>query len=98
MAALFAKARPLDAAERVLVTKLMEMQRHAMLMYTSCGWFFDEPSGIETVQILTYAARAMQLAAEFGPPLEPEFLRRPVRRARSSSESGESGKSEPTGE
>jgi len=39
--------------------KLMEMQRNAMLMYTSCGWFFDEISGIETVQIMTYAKRAI---------------------------------------
>lgn len=44
--------------------KLLEMQRHEMLMYTSCGWFFDEISGIETVQIMTYAARAMQLAKD----------------------------------
>ena len=40
----------LDAAERVRALSLMEMARHAMLMYTSCGWFFDELSGIETVQ------------------------------------------------
>ncbi len=38
------------------------MQRHAMLMYTSCGWFFDELSGIETVQTIMYAGRALQLA------------------------------------
>ena len=41
---------------------LLEMQRHAMLMYTSCGWFFDELSGIETVQTIMYAGRALQLA------------------------------------
>ncbi len=40
------------------------MQRHAMLMYTSCGWFFDELSGIETVQVIQYAGRAVQLAEE----------------------------------
>ena len=40
---------------------LLEMQRHCLLMYTSCGWFFDEISGIETVQILQYAARALEL-------------------------------------
>jgi alpha-amylase/alpha-mannosidase (GH57 family) len=44
------------------IIKLLEMQRHAMLMYTSCGWFFDEVSGIETTQIIAYAARAIQLA------------------------------------
>ena len=46
-----------------------------MLMYTSCGWFFSEISGIETVQIMKYAARAMQLAQEFGVyGLEEKFL------------------------
>ena len=42
----------------------MEMQRRAMLMYTSCGWFFDELSGIETVQVIQYAGRVVQLAQE----------------------------------
>ncbi len=59
------------------VLKLLEMQRHAMLMYTSCGWFFDDVSGIETVQVLLYAARAVELALEVsGLDLEPEFLER----------------------
>ena len=57
------------------VLKLLEMQRHAMLMYTSCGWFFDELSGIETVQVIQYAGRAIQLARETsGIDLEPEFI------------------------
>ena len=57
--------------------QLLEMQRHAMLMYTSCGWFFDELSGIETVQVIHYAARALQLAAQLtGRSLEEEFLNR----------------------
>ncbi|MFC1764640.1 DUF3536 domain-containing protein, partial [Planctomycetota bacterium] len=50
--------------EKVTILKLLEMQRHAMLMFTSCGWFFDDISGIEGIQILQYAARAMQLAKE----------------------------------
>ncbi len=54
----------LSPAERIDLLKLMEMQRHAQLMYTSCGWFFDDISGIETVQVIAYAARAIQLAAE----------------------------------
>ena len=54
---------------------LMEMQRQAMLMYTSCGWFFNEISGIETIQILKYASRAIQIAAEFSDEdIETEFL------------------------
>ncbi len=61
--------------ERVAILKLMELQRHAMLMYTSCGWFFDELSGIETVQVIMYAARAVQLAQElFGDHIEEHFL------------------------
>lgn len=50
--------------ERILVLKLQEMQRHCMLMFTSCGWFFDDLSGIETVQCIQYAARALQLGEE----------------------------------
>jgi len=52
----------LSPVERTHVMRLMEMQRQELLMYTSCGWFFDEISGIETVQILQYACRAIQLA------------------------------------
>lgn len=47
------------AAERRRVLSLMEMQRNRVLMYTSCGWFFDDVSGIETAQILQYAVRAI---------------------------------------
>ncbi|WP_242392708.1 DUF3536 domain-containing protein [Anaeromyxobacter oryzisoli] len=54
--------------------RLLELERHAQLMFTSCGWFFSEVSGIETVQILRYAARAIQLARELvDVDLEPEF-------------------------
>ena len=53
-----------DEDGRRTLLKLLESQRHAMLMYTSCGWFFDDISGIETVQILLYAARAAELARE----------------------------------
>jgi alpha-amylase/alpha-mannosidase (GH57 family) len=59
------------------ILRLMEMQRHAMLMYTSCGWFFDEVSGIETTQVLQYACRVIQLAAQTGGvDLETEFMKR----------------------
>lgn len=68
-------ARELNDAERICALRLLEMQRHAMLMFTSCGWFFDEISGIETVQVIQYAARALQLATELGAEnLEPHFL------------------------
>ena len=70
----------LNEADRVRALELMEMQRHTQLMYTSCGWFFDDVAGIETVQIIAYAARVLQLAKEiFGEraaTLEPAFLER----------------------
>ncbi len=58
--------KTLDADDRVRVLSLLEMQHHAMLMYTSCGWFFSDVSGIETQQILRYAARALELAESLG--------------------------------
>ena len=61
--------------EITTVLKLLELQRHAMLMYTSCGWFFDDLSGIETVQVIQYAGRVIQLAEElFGDKTERQFL------------------------
>ncbi|MEM3564092.1 MAG: DUF3536 domain-containing protein [Candidatus Jordarchaeaceae archaeon] len=68
--------RQLSREEKVRVLKLLEMQRNALLMYTSCGWFFDEISGIESTQVMRYAARAMQLAKELcGEDLEPDYLK-----------------------
>lgn len=77
-------ARELDQPSRVRALKLLEMQRNAMLMYTSCGWFFDELSGIETVQVIQYAGRAIQLAREVmqGDDLEAQFCER-LRNAKS---------------
>jgi alpha-amylase/alpha-mannosidase (GH57 family) len=67
--------RDLSREERVKLLKLLEMERHAMLMFTSCAWFFDEISRIETVQVMQYASRAMQLAMEInGEDLEPRYL------------------------
>lgn len=62
--------RDLLQEERIRALKLLEMQRHAMLMFTSCGWFFDDIGGIETIQIILYAARAIQLAKEIRPGFE----------------------------
>jgi len=73
----FLKDHSTKTAEPGNILRLMEMQRHAMLMYTSCGWFFDEVSGIETTQIMQYACRAMQLMSQVGGrELEAEFLKR----------------------
>jgi len=61
--------------ERVKALKLLEIQRNAMLMYTSCGWFFADISGIETIQNLKYSLKAMELAKELGKTdLEERFL------------------------
>ena len=69
------RRKSVKGADRVNIWKLLEMQRHAMLMYTSCGWFFDELSGIETVQVIQYAGRVVQLAEElFGNDIERRFL------------------------
>lgn len=51
--------RPLGEDERIRALSVLEIQRHALLMYTSCGWFFTELSGIETVQVLKYAGRVI---------------------------------------
>ncbi|HXW56193.1 MAG TPA: DUF3536 domain-containing protein [Candidatus Cybelea sp.] len=65
-----------SAEQRILALRLLEMQRHLMLMYTSCGWFFDEVSGIETVQVIEYAGRSVQLADEIdrSKNFESQFL------------------------
>lgn len=54
--------RPVQGAGKIKILRLLEMQRNAMLMFTSCGWFFDEVSGLETNQILQYANRAINYA------------------------------------
>ena len=68
--------REITEPEVVSLLKLLEMQRHLMLMYTSCGWFFDEISGLESMKVLEYAGRALQLAREIftDEDLEPRFL------------------------
>ena len=67
----------LDEEQTTKFIRLMEMQRQCLLMFTSCAWFFDEISGIETVQVLQYANRAIQLAErESDVHLEEEFIGR----------------------
>lgn len=70
----------MGAEEQTRALKLLEIDRHIQLMYTSCGWFFDDISGIETVQIISYAGRVLQLAEQLfqapGAALQPEFLAR----------------------
>jgi alpha-amylase/alpha-mannosidase (GH57 family) len=55
-------SHPLSSEERSQALELLELQRHLLLMYTSCGWFFEESSRIETLQVLQYAVRAAELS------------------------------------
>ncbi len=67
----------LKKTDEIILLKLLEIQRQSMLMYTSCGWFFDDISGIETVQILQYAGMALQISEGLsGDSLEQGFLER----------------------
>jgi alpha-amylase/alpha-mannosidase (GH57 family) len=73
----FLAGHVVEGSSNVTALELLEMQRNAMLMYTSCGWFFNDLSGIETVQVLHYAGRVIQLAEKVsGHELEAEFLER----------------------
>jgi len=56
--------RRLGEREAAEVVGLMALQQELMSMYTSCGWFFDDVGGIETVQILRHAVRAVELAEQ----------------------------------
>jgi alpha-amylase/alpha-mannosidase (GH57 family) len=84
--------RDLSEADRITALKLLELERHAQLMFTSCGWFFDDIGGIEARQIIQYAGRALQLAGElFEDRLEAEFLER-LEKARSNQPEAGDGK------
>jgi alpha-amylase/alpha-mannosidase (GH57 family) len=70
------QSRELSPEERHRLLSLLEMERHALLMYTSCGWFFDDLAGIEAIQVMRYAARAIQLGQEIsGTDLETPYTR-----------------------
>lgn len=76
-------ARPLSPADEVRAFTLLEMQRHALLMFTSCGWFFYDISGIETIQVLRYAARVIELSDQLGLPSHREAFLGMLAQARS---------------
>jgi len=65
----FLKARapkPLDEEGQIRALTHLEIQRNALLMYTSCAWFFNDLSGIETIQVLQYAGRVLDLLESLG--------------------------------
>ena len=67
--------RALSDAEQTRAFDLLEMQRSALLMFTSCGWFFSDLAGIETIQVLRYAARVLDLQNQLGfEPPRQQFL------------------------
>lgn len=69
------RSSPPARTTAVRALHLLELERHLQLMYTSCGWFFHDLAGIETVQVLRYAARAIQLADRlFEADVETDFL------------------------
>ncbi|THH39827.1 DUF3536 domain-containing protein [Neolewinella litorea] len=73
----WAKSREITPRQKIRMLRLLEMQRHAMLMYTSCAWFFNEVSGIETLQVLQYANRAIHLCEVLtGKNYHPDFIAR----------------------
>jgi alpha-amylase/alpha-mannosidase (GH57 family) len=66
---------PLEESQKIKGLKLLEMERHALRMFTSCGWFFADIGGLETGIILQHAAKAIELAREFSDQrLEQNFL------------------------
>lgn len=70
-------SRRLKPHEEESIIELMELQRHLMFMYTSCGWFFDNPGGLETTLVLKHAVKALEMAGPlFGKRLDNEFFRR----------------------
>lgn len=62
----------LDEPDKLRALQLLDMQRHALLMYASCAWFFDDLSDIEPLQTVAHAARAIELA---GPHQVPRLER-----------------------
>jgi len=67
--------KSLDAVAVLRAFELLESQRMGLFMFTSCGWFFDDISGLEASQVLMYADRAMALVRDWAESdLEPRFL------------------------
>jgi hypothetical protein len=83
--------RELSPQEQTRAAELLEMERNALRLFTSCGWFFDDLAGIEPLQVLRYGARAMELAGPRGESLREEFLGR-LAKARTNEEPPRDGR------
>lgn len=81
----------LTSAETIKGLQLLEMQRQALLMYTSCGWFFEEISRPEAVQNLRYASRAIELAQQISGECLEELFIQGLAKAPSNEEKYENG-------
>jgi hypothetical protein len=68
--------RPLTEEEGVRARELLELEHNALRSFTSCAWFFDDLGGLEPLQVLRYAARAIELSGAEAPRLEAGLLRR----------------------
>ncbi len=75
--------RELQSEQRIRALLLMELQRHSMTMFTSCGWFFADIGGLEAVQVMKYAGRVLDLLAELGLPSPRERFLEMLGEARS---------------
>ena len=64
------------SADRVRAAELLELEWNTLRMFTSCGWFFDDISGIEAQQVLRYAARAVELTGSDAARLESGLMER----------------------
>lgn len=79
----------LSRRQKARILDLLEMQRHSLMMFTSCAWFFNDVAGIETIQILRYAGRLIELARQVSDvDLEPPFLSRLAEAQSNDSEEG----------
>jgi alpha-amylase/alpha-mannosidase (GH57 family) len=70
----FARHRARDEMAHDQLLRLFEMERAAHAALTSCAWFFDDFGGLEGRVALRWAARAVELAGELVPSIEPEVL------------------------
>jgi len=68
--------RGLGDAGTVRARELLELERNALRLFTSCAWFFDDVGGLEQLQVLRYAARAIELAGAHATRLEADFVRK----------------------